>query len=113
VIVDGPDIHTFTAPLAGATLDSTMPNDMKWSRSIKADVATFRVGDLDRLTIDDSGDFTIPAGSLKAEKDQARPNQLLLTRENHVAPKGAVGGSTFSVSVDNELDVVAAPNPAL
>jgi hypothetical protein len=113
VIVDGPDIHTFTAPQAGATLDSTMPNPMTWSRAAAADVATLRVGDLDRITVDDTGSFMIPAGSLKAEKDQARTNQLLLTRENHVAPKGAVPGSTFSVSIDNELDVIAQPNPAL
>jgi hypothetical protein len=113
VIVDGPDIHTFTAPQAGATLDSTMPNPMTWSRAAAADVATLRVGDLDRITVDDTGSFMIPAGSLKAEKDQARTNQLVLTRENHVAPKGAVAGSTFSVSIDNELDVIAQPNPAL
>jgi hypothetical protein len=113
VIVDGPDIHTFTAPQAGATLDSTLPNPMTWRRAAAADVATVRVGDLDRITIDDTGTFMIPAGSLKAEKDQARTNQLILTRENHVAPKGAVAGSTFSVSIDNELDVIAQPNPAL
>ena len=113
VIVDGPDIHTFTLPALGATLDSTVANDMKWSRAAAADVATFRVGDLDRLTIADTGDFSIPAGSLKADQTQARPNQLTLTRENHVAPKGAVAGSSFSVSVDNELDVIAQPNPAL
>ena len=113
VIVDGPDIHTFTLPALGATLDSTVANDMKWARAAAADIATFRVGDLDHLTIADSGDFSIPAGSLKADQTQARPNQLTLTRENHVAPKGAVAGSTFSVSVDNELDVVAQPNPAL
>lgn len=113
VIVDGPDIHAFTLPQLGATLDSTIANDMKWSRAAAADVATFRVGDLDRLTIADTGDFSIPPGSLKADQQQARPNQLTLTRENHVSPKGAVPGSTFSVSVDNELDVVAQPNPAL
>ena len=113
VIVDGPDIHTFTLPTLGATLDSTVANDMKWARDAAADIATFRVGELDRLTIADSGDFSIPAGSLKADQTQARPNQLTLTRENHIAPKGAVAGSTFSVSVDNELDVVAQPNPAL
>jgi hypothetical protein len=113
VIVDGPDIHDFTAPLAGATLDSTMPNMMTWDRIAAADVATLRVGDLDRITIDDTGTFSIPAGSLKAEKDQARPNTLELVRTNHVAPKGAVAGSDFSVAVENDLDVIAAPNPAL
>jgi hypothetical protein len=113
VIVDGPDIHLFTAPMAGASLDSTIANDMKWSRAAAADIATLKIGDLDHVTIADTGTFSIPPGSLKAEKDQSHPNQLILSRENHVAPKGAVAGSTFSVSVDNELDVIALPNPAL
>lgn len=113
VIVDGPDIHDFTAPEAGATLDSTLANMMTWDRIAAADIATLRVGELDRITIEDSGTFSIPPGSLKAEKDQARPNTLLLERTNHVVPAGAVPGSDFAVSVENELDVIAAPNPAL
>ena len=113
VIVDGPDIHLFTAPQAGASLDSTVANMMTWERAIVADHASLRIGDLDRLAIDDTGTFSIPAGSLKAEKDQARPNTLELTRTNQVVPKGAIAGSMFSVSIENDLDVVALPNPAL
>ena len=113
VIVDGPDIHEFTAPQAGASLDSTVANMMTWERAIVADQASLRVGDLDHIAIDDTGSFSIPAGSLKAEKDQARPNTLELTRENQVTPKGAIAGSSFSVSIANDLDVVALPNPAL
>jgi hypothetical protein len=113
VIVDGPDIHEFTAPTAGASLDSTVANMMTWERAVVADQASLRVGDLDHIAIDDTGSFSIPPGSLKAEKDQSRPNTLELTRENQVTPKGAVVGSTFSVSVENDLDVVALPNPAL
>jgi hypothetical protein len=113
VIVDGPDIHEFTAPMAGASLDSTMANMMTWQRAVVADQASLRVGDLARIAIDDTGSFSIPPGSLKAEKDQSRPNTLALTRMNQVVPKGAVAGSTFSVSVENDLDVIALPNPAL
>lgn len=113
VIVDGPDIHEFTAPQAGASLDSTMANTMTWSRIAAADLATLHVGDLARLTIQDTGTFSIPPGSLKAEKDQAHPNTLALTRANQVVPKGAVAGSMFQVSVENDLDVIALPNPAL
>src|ERR1041385_1154239 len=32
VIVDGPTIHTITAPTAGASLDSTTMIDVKWDR---------------------------------------------------------------------------------
>ena len=113
VIVDGPDIHDFTAPQAGATLDSTIANMMTWDRAAAAEITTVRVGDLDRITIDDTGSFSIPAGSLKADKDQAKPNTLELVRTNHVAPNGAIAGSEFAVSIENDLDVIAAPNPAL
>jgi hypothetical protein len=113
VIVDGPDIHDFTAPQAGATLDSTMTNMMTWDRAAAADIATLKIGELDRVTIADTGTFSIPPGSLKAEKDQAKPNTIELVRTNHVAPTGAVAGSDFAVSVENDLDVIAAPNPAL
>ena len=45
----------------------------------------------------------------KADKGQARPNTLRLSRTNHVAPAGAIAGSTLTVGVRQELDVVALP----
>jgi hypothetical protein len=109
VIVDGPDIHEFTSPTMGATLDSTVANNLKWDRAAAADQATLRVGDLQRIAISDTGTFSIAPGTLRSDATQARPNTLVLTRENDVVPKGAVPGSSFAVSVDNELDVVAQP----
>jgi hypothetical protein len=109
VIVDGPDIHEFVSPTMGATLDSTIANTLKWDRAAAADQATLRVGDLPHIAISDTGNFSMPAGTLRADTTQARPNTLVLTRENQVVPKGAVAGSSFTVSVDNELDVIAQP----
>jgi hypothetical protein len=112
VYVDGPDIHMFLAPTAGATIDSTMPTAITWHRLAKADVATFRVGDgIDGVTIDDSGTYSMAPGSMKTDGTQARPNTFRLTRTNNVTPAGAVAGSQLSVSVSQELDVVAAPCP--
>jgi hypothetical protein len=113
VIVDGPDIHQFTAPLAGATLDSTLQNPLTWDRDDAADITTFDAEEIDRITISDTGSYMMGIGVLKAEKDQARENTLEITRTNHVAPRGAVAGSDFAVSVDNYIDVIVAPNPAL
>ena len=113
VIVDGPDIHTYVAPLAGATLDSTLPIDVKWERDDVADSASIRVGDLDRINIVDNKLYTLAPGSLKAEKDQPHINTIELRRSNQVAPAGAVGGSLFTVSITNTLDVIAQPNPLL
>ena len=47
------------------------------------------------------------------DKDQAREDTITVTRTNHVAPKGAIAGSDFAVSVAQNLDVVIAPNPNL
>jgi hypothetical protein len=113
VIVDGPDIHMFTAPLAGATLDSTMQNPVTWDRGETADITTFDAEEIDRITISDTGSYMMGIGVLKAEKDQARENRLELTRTNHLVPAGAIAGSDFAVSVTQRLDVIVAPNPAL
>jgi hypothetical protein len=113
VIVDGPDIHTFKEPLAGATLDSTVQNPLTWDRDETADIATFDAEEFDRITIADSGSYMMGVGVLRAEKDQARPNQLELTRTNQVVPGGAVAGSSFAVTISNRIDVIVAPNPLL
>ena len=109
VYVDGPDIQVFTSPMAGATLDATMPNEIDWRRASAADQAQFSVGDRDGLTIADSGKYSMAAGMLHTDSSQALPNTLRLTRTNQVTPKGAVAGSQLSVSVSQELDVVAQP----
>jgi hypothetical protein len=113
VIVDGPDIHRFTAPMAGASLDSTMMVPVTWDRAEGADVATIRTENIDRLTIADNGTYTMPPDSLKAEKDKTRENRIEIRRTNRIAPGGGIGGSNFQVSVENDLDVIALANPAL
>ena len=110
VRVDGPDIHGFTAPLAGASLDSTVANMVTWSRIEVADEAKFHADSGD-FTIADSGTYAMPAGSLKADKTSARANTLQLTRMDRITPMGAIGGSQFTVRVENEIDVVALPCP--
>ena len=113
VIVDGPDIHVFTNPMPGATLDSTVANALSWNRDERADITTFDADEIDRLTIEDTGDFMMTVGVLRAERDQVRENRLELRRTNHVIPAGAIAGSDFAVSVENRMTVLAAPNPAL
>ena len=113
VIVDGPDIHTMDAPTQGAALDSTMPIDVKWGRGEQADECSIDVGHIDRLTIADNGKYTLPPGSLDAEKDKTKENNIEIRRTNHIAPAGAIGGSNFQVSIRNDIDVLALANPAL
>ncbi len=111
VRVDGPDIHTFTEPLAGATVNATLPLMVKWDSGQQADSAAIDAENIDRLSIPDSGSYPLPALALKSERDKPKENQIRLTRTNRVTPRGAAGGSELSVSVENELTVVAQPNP--
>jgi hypothetical protein len=112
VRVDGPDIHVISGPTAGATLDSTMAFMTTWNRASSATEATFSVGDTNGIIVPDSGSYSVAPGSLHADKSAARTNTIRLTRTNRVTPAGAVDGSTFAVSVSNEVDVVAAPCPS-
>jgi hypothetical protein len=114
VRVDGPDIHTFTAPTAGASMDSTMANTVTWARAGIADIAEIQPGDnVNSLAIEDTGTYSIPPGTLKADRQQAKQNTIILQRTNRVTPTGGAAGSEFSVRVTNEIDVLALPNPLL
>jgi hypothetical protein len=112
VRVDGPGIHTFSAPMAGASVDSTVALPLAWNRSSTADAAVLRVSDGgDGVTIADTGNYMMAPASLKSSKDHAQPNTIQLTRTNRVTPAGAAGGSELSVSIENTIDVVAQINP--
>ena len=109
--VDGPDIHTFSAPTEGAPLDSTMANQIQWNRRDTASSATLRTDGVDSIAIPDSGSYSLAPGSLKADKSVPRPNLLRLSRTNTVVPKGATGDSSWTVTIENDLDVIADPLP--
>ena len=110
--VDGPDIHTFSAPTEGQAVDSTMLLPIKWNRADTADSASLRTDGIDKpIAIPDSGSYSLAAGSLKADQAVARPNLLRLTRTNSVLPKGATIDSSWKVTIENDLDVVANPLP--
>lgn len=113
VRVDGPDIHYFTAPTAGATVDSTMPLPVAWSSDDGADSASVRADNINDVAISDTGSYSLAPGALKAKPDQAETNDLELRRTNRVTPHGAAGGSEWTVTIRNEIQVVALPNPAL
>ncbi|TMQ19109.1 MAG: hypothetical protein E6J90_18715 [Deltaproteobacteria bacterium] len=109
VRVDGPDIHVFTHPSEGETVDATMPLPIAWDRGEKADTAAMHAENIDSIAISDTGTYSLAPGALRTDKALARPNTLRLTRTNRVVPAGATADSTWTVSVDNTLDVVAQP----
>lgn len=113
VRVDGPDIHYFTSPAPRAEVDSTVPLDVAWSRHDQADSATIRADEIDDISMPDAGTFSLAAGSLKAKREETEENEIRIRRTNRVTPEGAAGGSVMSITVDNRITVIAAPNPAL
>lgn len=111
VRVDGPDIHVFTAPTEGATIDTTMPLIVKWTRGDQAESAELRADSLAAIAIPDTGSYSLASGSLKADKSQARQQTLQLSRTNRVVPSGAAAGSSWEVTIENRLDVIAQAQP--
>ena len=109
--VDGPALHYFTAPLPGATLDSTIAQPITWKRGESADVASLDTDKIDQLTITDSGNFTLPAGSLKSKNDAVEQERIRLDRSSAVVPTGATVGSQMRVNVRNEVEVLVMINP--
>lgn len=107
--VDGPAIHTFTKPLAGATVDASLPLDIAWRSGDAAASAELRTDELDDISMPDTGKYTLAALALKTESDKTRVNELEIRRTNRVTPASTIGGSEWTVSVSNHIDVVAMP----
>lgn len=111
VRVDGPDIHTFSQPEDGAAIDVSSPLIIGWHREEPAEVAAFRVEPLDWIEIPDSGKYQLAAGQLRSDRSGVREHTLRLARSNHVEPTGAVTGSTWCVTIENQVHVIAPPLP--
>ncbi|HWU89233.1 MAG TPA: hypothetical protein VN253_18330 [Kofleriaceae bacterium] len=109
--VDGPDIHTFTAPAPGAVVDAPAAIDLTWSRDDEAESASLRTEQIDELAVPDSGRYQLPPNALKSERDKPHENTIRIRRQNRVVPSGAVGGSEWRVRIDNSIQVLANPNP--
>lgn len=108
VRVDGPDIHSFSSPTKGATVDSKVPLDVVWARGETADAATLRTREID-VSIADAGTYSIAANSLRAKPDQPEDERLELVRSQRITPAGAVVGSSWRVSIRNKLALVVRP----
>jgi hypothetical protein len=106
VRVDGPDIHTFTAPMENATVDSTMPLPVTWAKTETADTAFIQTRQLNRTTISDTGTYSLAAGSLRSKPDQTENERIDLTRADVITPAGGAAGSLFTVAVTNEIDLI-------
>jgi hypothetical protein len=110
--VDGPDVHVFTQPPPGATILSTLPLTVQWSRAAEADAAALRTESIEWIEIADAGSYVLPPRALKGEPN--RPDfTLRLARTNRLVPAGAAAGSMWSVTIENRLNVDTEPLPPL
>lgn len=109
VRVDGPALHYFTTPTAGATVDATAALDVSWAAAEVADTATIRTKEMDEVTIDDAGGYTLAVGSLKSKPDETEQEELRLRRAARITPAGAVAGSELRVEISNRIELVVAP----
>lgn len=109
VQLTGPDIQTFTAPTAGATVDSTQPIAVAWDREAEATIATLSTRDVNDLAIPDSGSYQLAAGTLRSKKDQVENERLQLMRARQLTPAGAAAGSSVRVAVSTEIELLVQP----
>lgn len=108
VRVDGPDIHTFITPTAGATVDANADLLVEWRRDETAEAVRIETREMDELSIEDTGSFTAPVAALQWEGDEF-DERVRLERSNRVSPIGAAGDSSFTVRVRNEIEFLAVP----
>lgn len=111
VRVEGPDIHTIEAPLAGATVPGNVDLVVDWSRDDEAEVAEIETREMDWIGTVDAGTFTVPFGMLKSEEDKTEEERVRVRRRNQLSPTGGAGGSSFAVQVENEIEFLVAPTP--
>lgn len=113
VRIDGPDVHVFTQPTPGSTVPSNMSVPIEWRRATEADTAAVRTELTDWIEIPDTGSYSLPSGALKGDGNRIVPHTLRLARTNRLVPAGAAEGSSWSVTIENRLNVSTEAIPPL
>lgn len=112
-VFEVPDVHTFTAPLPGASVSGTDPLEVTWVREMEADRTNIETRELNVTTIPDGGTYTIPVGGLRVDRDQVEDERIRLWRMNSISPTGGANGSSLNVMLRNEINILVEPNPSL
>ena len=109
-IVNGPDVHTITAPTTTDVLSSGLSFNVTWTSAAAATEAEIQTKDLAATITADNGAFSVPASSV-ARVDQ----EVTVRRRNSVTPGGGRAGSTFKaeISVSVQPLVVKSSVPSL
>jgi hypothetical protein len=107
--IEGPDIHVFSDPPAGSNVEAARPLPIQWERSAQAEAAAVRTEMSDWIEILDSGSCALASGSVKADRAEVRQHRLSLSRSNSVVPTGGAAGSRWTVTIENQLNVMTQP----
>lgn len=113
VQIEGPDVHVFTEPSPGQTVLVGMPVPLRWRRTRPADSAAVRSNSSDWIDIPDTGAFELPPAAIRPDTTRPVTHTLRLSRTNVVIPAGATEGSTWSVTIENQVTVRTDPTPPL
>lgn len=113
IVVHGPALHQVTAPAHGATIDASLPLEVRWSPSGEADAVRVETRDATMELAGDPGVVSMAAGVLRTRTDGLEDERVRVRRERRLAIAGALPSTTSSavVEVRNgiELTTMAAP----
>lgn len=110
VQVRGPDIHHFTQPTGNESVDVSQGLRVEWDRSEVADSARIELSNTD-VPVEDTGRFDVPLSGIDCDTSSVSEEEVRLWRERRIVPNGAVGSSSFSVTLRNEHLFLVLPNP--
>lgn len=110
--VDGPDIHVFTRPAEGATIDPKSPMTFAWDSKDQADTTWILIDTTATsgvaLRVADSGEHAVAPEDFTRADPHALQHHVILERDNAIPLKG--DGASWTVSITNSIDVMM-PTP--
>lgn len=96
----GPAIHTFTSPKHRQRVPANRDLNITWKAEDRADKTWLSGDEFDRISIEDTGRYTLAAAKLDDDDDD-----LELKRANIMQLTNAGPDSQVRISVKNEIDI--------
>src|SRR5262249_26295588 len=101
----GPDLHAFTSPAAGDTVQASHPIHVTYTRTAAAQQMQLATKNwTGAASTTDNGQATVPTPGNPARNDQ----QISLTRWNSATITDAAAGSHFDASIRNSVGPIIA-----
>lgn len=104
VHLTGPANHVFIEPTQGGSHPANTDMLVRWSPA-DADRAEIEAGNMNRITIADTGSYTVAGNHLEADSGDVEEERIELRRSNVTLPAGTTTGSEVRITVRNRLDV--------